>query len=88
MARWGCRPEWRDHLRGLEHDVRFFHRQDFRRAYPALANLPLPAILLDAKDPRVLLNAATLNAMHDAGELIEALDRALCHRRRMLTAAR
>lgn len=72
------RPAWRDHLRRLPQETRFFHRQDFRRAYPALADLPLPAILLDdGAESRVLLDAATLHSMHDAGELIEALDRAL-----------
>jgi hypothetical protein len=72
------RPEWRAHLQALPYGTRFYHRPDFRRAYPALAALPLPAILLDAEaGPRVLLDASTLNALPDVEALIRALDGSL-----------
>lgn len=77
------RPEWQAHLRALPLPVRFHHRPDFRRAHPALAALPLPAILLDAGEgPRVLLDAATLAGMVDVPALIAALDAALPSRLR------
>lgn len=72
------RPEWRAYLRALPFPVRFHHRPDFRRAYPALATLPLPAILLDTGEgARVLVDAATLNRIADVPSLIATLDRAL-----------
>jgi hypothetical protein len=72
------RPEWRQHLAALPYATRFFHRPDFRRSYPSLAALPLPAILLDdSAGPRVILDAATLSALPDVTALIQALDNAL-----------
>jgi hypothetical protein len=72
------RPEWRAHLRALPYATRFYHRPDFRRAYPTMAALPLPAILLeDEAGPRVVLGAATLNTLPDVEGLIRALDGAL-----------
>ena len=72
------RPEWRAYLKALPYEVRFHHRPDFRRAYPALAELPLPAILLDeGTGPRVLLDAATLDGVRGVDGLVAALDTAL-----------
>lgn len=72
------RPEWRAYLRTLPYATRFHHRPDFRRAYPALAEMPLPAILLDGGgSQRVLLDAAALNATRSIDALVEALDMAL-----------
>ena len=72
------RPEWRAYLRTLPYPTRFLHRGEFTRAYPGVA-VPLPAILLDAGhgDPRVLVDAGTLNGVGDIEELIRALDAAL-----------
>ena len=72
------RPEWRRYLKSLPYEVRFHHRPDFHRAHPSLAQLSLPAILLDeGSGPRVLLDAATLQRVSDVGGMIAALDRAL-----------
>lgn len=72
------RPEWRAHLRSLPYEASFFHRPDFRRAYPALAGVALPAILLDeGSGPRVVVDAGRLNGVGDVKELIGVLDRAL-----------
>lgn len=72
------RPEWQAYLRALPYDLRFFHRPDFRRAFPALADMALPAILLEeGTGPRVLLDAAALNRLRSIGELVTALDRVL-----------
>ena len=75
------RPEWRAHLKSLPYETRFFHRPDFRRVYPGLADMALPAVLLDeGSGPRVLLDAAALNGLHDVKELIAALDAAIADR--------
>lgn len=72
------RPEWRAYLKSLPFRTKFHHRPDFRRAYPALKDLPLPAILLDeGSGPRVLVDAATLDRVGDVDELIGTLERAL-----------
>lgn len=73
------RPAWAAYLRALPYATRFHHRPDFRRDHPALATLPLPAILLEEEGggPRVLVDAATLNAIGDVAGLIAALEAAL-----------
>lgn len=72
------RPAWRAFLAGLPFDKRFHHRPDFRRAYPALADVALPAILLDSGEgPRVLLDASTLDRIGTFDALIAALGQAL-----------
>ena len=72
------RPEWRTYLKSLPFETRFFHRQDFRRAYPALAELALPAILLDQDwGPRVLVEAGTLDRIEHVDQLIATLRAAL-----------
>lgn len=71
------RPEWRAYLKELPYELRFHHRPDFRRAYPALADLPLPAILMDeGAGPRTLLDAVALDRIGSVKELIVALDHA------------
>lgn len=49
------RREWRDWLKTQSFRSEFYHRQDFARAYPALATLPLPAILRRDEDELALL---------------------------------
>lgn len=71
------RPEWRAYLKSLPYEARFFHRQDFRRAYPGL-DVELPAIMLDAGDgPRALVDAEALSQISNIKELIATLDAAL-----------
>lgn len=67
------RPAWRAFLRALPYPVRFHHRPDFARAYPALAAMPLPAILLDDDgEVRTVVDAATLGGIADVPALIAA----------------
>jgi hypothetical protein len=72
------RPEWRAYLRSVPYPARFLHRGAFARAYPGVA-VPLPAILLDAghDDPRLLVDAGTLDRIDGVEALIAALDTAL-----------
>lgn len=86
---------WKDHLRALPHDVRFYHRDGFARVYPALAAAKLPLVLIAREGaPQVLLDADRIDAAHDLDALIAALDGALAEeasafaRRHSVTSAR
>ena len=66
---------WRDWLRSLPMPVDFYHRPDFRAAFPAAADWPLPLVAIDrAGSLEVLLGAAELDGIADVGALIAALD--------------
>lgn len=72
------RPAWAAYLKGLPYTTRFHHRPDFRRAFPDLAALPLPAILLDkGSGPRLVVDAATLDRVEDVAGLIAVLQAGL-----------
>ncbi len=75
------KPEWRAYLKSLPYPARFLHRGEFARAYPGVT-VPLPAILFDPvnDDPRVLVDAGTLNGIGDVESLIGVLDAALATR--------
>jgi S-formylglutathione hydrolase FrmB len=72
------RRAWKRHLAMLPYPKRFYHREGFRRAHPGL-DVALPVILLAGGDaaPRVLLDAATIDAQADVAGLIATLDAAL-----------
>lgn len=69
------RNEWRDWLKAQAFASEFYHRQDFVRAYPALAHLPLPAILRrDGDELALLLGAEDMWADMNVAELIGAVE--------------
>jgi hypothetical protein len=71
-------PKWRAWLKAAPFETVFHHKPDFRAAYPALAGLPLPAILLDRGDgPAPLLGAEALAAVRTVDGLIAAIEAAL-----------
>lgn len=72
------RRDWKAYLARLPHPVKFYHRDGFHRAFPAL-EVALPAILIAKADaqPRLLVDAATLDAQADVASLIATLDAAL-----------
>lgn len=72
------RSEWRNWLKGQPFAAEFYHRQDFARAYPALAHLPLPAVLRrDGDELALLLGAEDMRADMTVAELIGAVESAL-----------
>lgn len=77
------RRPWRAYLDSLSLEKRFYHRQDFARAYladtfPVVAGLDLPAILLESDSAlHCLLSSQELGRLADVKALIAALDRAL-----------
>lgn len=69
------RGEWRDWLKAQAFVAEFYHRQDFARAYPALAHLPLPAVLRrDGDELALLLGAEDMRADMTVEELIGAVE--------------
>ena len=77
------RRPWRNYLDSLALEKRFYHRQDFARAYPSdafpvVAGLDLPAILLESDSAlHCLLSREELGRLAEVKALIAALDRAL-----------
>ncbi len=71
------RPAWRAYLRTLPCPARFYHRDGFRRDWPAI-DAALPAVFLRrAGTLRLLLDRATLDAQRDVDQLIVTLNAAL-----------
>ncbi|MEO9746092.1 MAG: hypothetical protein ABJF89_10355 [Parasphingorhabdus sp.] len=77
------RKPWRKYLDGLPHDVQFYHRQDFSRAYPPerfpiVKTLDLPAIMVDvAGDLQILLSSDQLALLADVEDLITQTNQGL-----------
>jgi len=66
---------WRDYLRALPYPVQFYHRPDFRAAFPDTAAIELPLIACERNGSIVpLLNAAELRALTRLDDLMAALD--------------
>ncbi len=71
---FAMKAAWRDYLATLPEPAAFFHRPDFRAAYPALAGEALPLIARDdAGRVDVLLDAAALARLTTVPMLIAAL---------------
>lgn len=72
------RRDWKRYLATLPYPKRFYHRDGFRRTYPGL-DVTLPVILIaqNGAAPRVLIDAATLDAQLSVKGLIATLDAAL-----------
>ena len=70
----GMKPAWRDWLKTLPYESIFHHRPDFRAAYPAFADRPLPLVALDDGGTLTeLLGAEELARLPDLEALIAAL---------------
>jgi hypothetical protein len=57
------RPEWKAFIEALPVETRFPHRDEFRAEFPALNELPLPAVYYQPAGggPEPFINAAELN---------------------------
>ena len=65
------RGEWRRFLDGLGVETIFHHRPDFRTAYPAAADWPLPLIAVaDESGMRQLVSAADFDGIADLPALM------------------
>ena len=73
-------PRWRAYLGRLPYAVDFYHRPDFRAAFPEHAGLALPLVALASESAlEVLLSADDLDATTTIDGLIAVLNRALAH---------
>jgi hypothetical protein len=70
----GMKPEWRAWLDGLGMPILFHHRPDFRAAFPAAADWPLPLVALE-QDGRltVLVGASDFTGIADLATLIRVV---------------
>ena len=69
------RPEWRRWLKAQRWQAVFHHRPDFRAAYPAFADTPLPAIFRrDAGAVALLIPAEEMDALTEIPALIAAIE--------------
>jgi hypothetical protein len=68
------KPEWRAWLQQSGRDVQFYHRSDFRQAWPAV-DIPLPTILMQEGDRlRPVISASDLAQISDVGQLVALLE--------------
>ena len=67
--------EWRAYLKALPIESAFYHRPDFRLAFPDKADCPLPIIAVE-RDGRleIILGADELKQAHEIPRLMSALD--------------
>jgi hypothetical protein len=66
--------EWRAFLAGLGMQLVFHHRPDFRAAYPAAADWPLPLVAVEADGVLApLVSAADFAAIPDLATLIRVV---------------
>ena len=71
-------PKWKAWLKRKDFEHVFHHRSDFRAAYPALADVPLPAILVDrAGTTETLVAAADFGTVSSVDTLIALLEERL-----------
>ncbi|MEO1220897.1 MAG: hypothetical protein AAFY42_06045 [Pseudomonadota bacterium] len=78
------RGDWKAFWQSLEHQVDFYHRDDFTEDFPALGTggvreVALPSILLseNGEEPQVLISNEELDAMADVDELMAKVKSAL-----------
>lgn len=72
------RGAWRDWLTAQDFAAEFYHRQDFARAFPEHADLPLPAILRrDGAALTLVLGREDMRADMGVATLIAAVERGL-----------
>jgi hypothetical protein len=72
------RGAWRDWLKAQPFAVEFYHRQDFARAFPEQADLPLPAILRrDGAALTLVLGREAMRADMGVAALIAAVEAGL-----------
>ena len=71
---FNMRPQWRSWLKSLSIQADFYHRPDFRIAYPAFVDEPLPLVGIASQDRfSVLLCRDELSELKSLDELVSAL---------------
>jgi hypothetical protein len=66
---------WRAYLKSLPYEASFYHRPDFKAAFPDAADLPLPLIGLEEGGAiRVLIGPDGLKSCKDSNALAALID--------------
>ena len=67
------REEWVNFLETLEADCEFLHRDEFVKAHPGRADVPLPAVFAKTSSgpPTILIDAAWLRSCGSLAELTQ-----------------
>jgi hypothetical protein len=70
------RGEWKDYMRSLPFETRFYHRDGFRTDWPGIAD-PLPAIFFQATayDMKLLVARSELESVSSVAQLTALLGR-------------
>lgn len=72
---FSMRGAWKTWLAAQPFAAEFFHKQDFHRAHPALADLPLPAVLRrDGALLRPVIGPADMRADMTVADLIATIE--------------
>jgi hypothetical protein len=76
------RSEWRDYMRNLPYETRFYHRDGFRSEFPnQLARLPAIFMLEEDGSMRTIMRAEELDEQLSIAQLTAVLSRKLAERR-------
>ena len=68
------RPQWRRWLKELPLEADFYHRPDFRAAFPELKDEPLPLVgICEEQQFSMLLDAKALRQIDNVDQLVSAL---------------
>ncbi len=72
------KSEWKDYMRNLPYETRFYHRDGFRREWPMISH-SLPAIFIQngAETPKLLVPSDALDQQKSVAQLTAFLGRAL-----------
>ncbi len=79
----GMRSEWKDYMRSLSYETRFYHRDGFHKEWPA-ADAKLPAIFFEAEaeEIKLLISKEELAAVRSVGQLSALLGRRIADLKR------
>ncbi len=72
----GMRSEWKDYMRGLSYETRFYHRDGFQRDWSGIGEA-LPAIFFQAtaNDLKILISRSELESVTSVAQLTALLGR-------------
>lgn len=71
---FNMRPQWRQYLKELPIEASFYHRPDFRLAFPELADEPLPVVgIVEEGQFTKLLDVDALGQINNVDQLVSAL---------------
>lgn len=72
----GMRSEWKEYMRSLSYETRFYHRDGFRKEWPTM-EADLPAIFFEAENEEIglLISKEELELVRTVGQLSALLGR-------------